>query len=92
MPKDEKKAMVELLMNFRDVFAWSYEDMQGLDPQLYQHQLHLSADAKPVAQQRYRMNPNYAVKLKEEIDKLLKSRFHPAGETSNMVEPDCGST
>mgnify|MGYP000409127067 CR=1 FL=1 len=35
MPNDEKKTMTELLMNFRDVFAWSYEDMRGLDPQLY---------------------------------------------------------
>ena len=35
MPNDEKKAMIDLLLNFRDVFAWSYEDMQGLDPQLY---------------------------------------------------------
>ena len=52
MPKDEKKAMIELLMNFRDVFVWSYEDMRGLDPQLYQHQIHLSTDAKPVVQRR----------------------------------------
>ena len=72
MPKDEKKAMVELMMN---LFAWSYEDMRGLDPQLYQHQIHLSTDVKPVAQRRYRMNPNYAAKVKEEIDKLLRVGF-----------------
>ena len=58
MPHGEKKAMVTLLTDFRDVFAWSYEDMRGLDPQLYQHQIHLSTDAKPVEQRRYRMNPN----------------------------------
>ena len=75
MPNDEKIAMIELLTNFRDVFAWSYEDMWGLDPQLYQHQIHLSTDAKPVAQQRYRMNLNYAAKVKEEIDKLLRVGF-----------------
>ena len=27
MSNEEKKAMIELLMNFWDVFAWSYEDM-----------------------------------------------------------------
>ena len=27
MPNEEKKAMIELLMDFQDVFAWSYEDM-----------------------------------------------------------------
>ena len=38
--------------------------MRGLDPKLYQHQIHLSKDAKPMAQGRYRMNPNYAAKVK----------------------------
>ena len=68
---ENKTTMITLLKEFWDVFAWSYEDMRGLDPQLYQHQIHLSKDAKPVAQRRYRMNPNYAVRVKEEIDKLL---------------------
>ena len=35
MPNEEKKAMIELLMNFRDVFSWPYEDMRGMDPKLY---------------------------------------------------------
>ena len=75
MPNEDKKAMIDLLMNFRDVFACLYEDIRRLDPQLYQHKIHLSTDAKPVAQRRYRMNPNYAAKVKEEIDKLLKVGF-----------------
>ena len=87
MPKDEKKAMVELLMNFRDVFAWSYEDMRGLDPQLYQHQIHLSTDVKPVAQRRYRMNPNYAAKVKEEIDKLLRVGFIRPVKQATWLSP-----
>ena len=33
-------------------------------------------DTKPIAQRRYRMNPNYvALKVKEEIDKLLRVSF-----------------
>ena len=71
MSLESKKTMITSLKEFQDVFAWSYEDMWGLDPQLYQHQIHLSNDAKRVAQRRYRMNPNYAAKVKEEIDKLL---------------------
>ena len=75
MPNDEKNAVIELLMTFRDVFAWSYEDMRGLDPQLYQNQIHLITDAKLVAQQCYRINPNYAAKVREEIDKVLRVGF-----------------
>ena len=49
--------------------------MRGLDPHLYQRQIHLSKDAKSVAQRRYRMNLNYEVKIKAEIDKLLQVNF-----------------
>ena len=75
MPPEEKSAMVTLLKEFWDVFAWSYEDMCGLGPQLYQHQIHLSKDVKPVAQRCYWINPNYVAKVKKEIDKLLRVGF-----------------
>ena len=39
MTPKRKTSMITLLKEFRDVFAWSYEDMQGLDPHLYQHQI-----------------------------------------------------
>ena len=75
MTPNDKTEIVNLLRQYKDVFAWSYEDMRELDPQLYQHQIHLSKDTKPVAQRRYRMNLNYAAKVKEEIDKLLQVGF-----------------
>ena len=87
MPSEQKKAMIEFLMNFRDMFAWSYEDMQGLDPQLYQHQIHLITDAKQVTQRRYRMNPNYATKVKEEIDKLLRVGFIRLVKQATWLSP-----
>ena len=47
--------LVSLLREFQDVFAWDYLDMKGLDPQFYQHRIHLKPDAIPSRQQRYRM-------------------------------------
>ena len=83
MSPDKKTAMIELLKEFRDGFTWSYEDMRGLDPKLYQHQIHLNKDAKPIAQRHYQMNPNYALKVKEEIDKLLRVSFiRPVKQTT----------
>ena len=87
MSPEDKSAMITLLKEFRDVFAWSYEDMRGLDPQLYQHQIHLSKDAKPVAQRRYRMNPNYAARVKEEIDKLLRVGFIWSVKKATWLSP-----
>ena len=41
-------AMTELLREYRDVFAWSHEDMKGLDPKFNQHKIKFSIDAKLV--------------------------------------------
>ena len=87
MSLENKTAKTTLLKEFRDVFAWSYEDMRGLDPQLYQHQIHLSKDTKPVAQRRYRMNPNYVARVKEEIDKLLQVGFIQPVKKATWLSP-----
>ena len=75
LPPSEKAAMIDLLHEYKDVFAWPHNEMKGLDPKFYQHKINLATDAKPVQQRRYRMNPNYAARVKEKIDKLLKIGF-----------------
>lgn len=66
-----REELISLLKKYKSVFAWSYKDMPRIDPAFYQHKMDLKTDFKPIQQQRYRMNPNYAKKVKEEIDKLL---------------------
>ena len=56
----EGSALIQLHTKYHDVFAWSYTDMKGLDPQYYQHQIHLQQDAQSVQQRRYHMNPNHS--------------------------------
>ena len=75
LPPKTRSTMIMLLQEYRDVFAWSHEDIKGLNPKFFQNQINLTTDAKPVQQRRYRMNPNYAARVKEEIDKLLKIGF-----------------
>ena len=70
----DKATMIVFRAEYQDISAWSHEDMKGLDPKFYQHQIHLNKDAKLI-HQRCRMNPNYMIQVKEEIDKLLKVGF-----------------
>ena len=56
MTPSKKGAMIELLREFEDVFAWSHEDMKRLDPKFYQQKINVATDAKPIQQSRYRMN------------------------------------
>jgi len=51
LPK-EKQDLIALIKNYIDVFAWSYEDMPGLDPQVAMHYLNIKPDAEPVKEQR----------------------------------------
>ena len=50
LPLDERSALIRLLTDYQDVFTCSYTDMKGLNPQYYQHQIHLLHDARPVHQ------------------------------------------
>ena len=45
---DEKDGLARLLRSYLDVFAWSYEDMSGLDPSIIQHHLPLLPHVKLV--------------------------------------------
>ena len=48
LPTSERAYLVQLLTDYQDVFAWSYANMKGLDPQYYQHQIHLLPDTRSV--------------------------------------------
>lgn len=82
-----KKELVQLLKEYKDVFAWSYADMEGIDPKFYEHKIILKEGAVLVKQQRYRMNPNYAQQVKEEIDRLLRVGFIYPVEKATWLSP-----
>ena len=45
---DEKSRLIDLIKSYLDVFAWSYEDMLGLNPSIVQHHLPILPHARPV--------------------------------------------
>ena len=49
LTKEEKKSLIQLLKEFRDVFAWKYGEMLGLDPNLVVQTLNVEPGTKSVA-------------------------------------------
>ena len=47
---DERDRLIHLLKSYLDVFAWSYEDMSGLDPSIVQHYLPILPHVRPIKQ------------------------------------------
>ena len=44
----EQQDLISLIQEYIDVFAWSYEDMPGLNHQVVMHHLNIKPDAKPI--------------------------------------------
>jgi len=59
-----------LLHDFKDLFAWSYKELKRF-PRQFVNQIELMVNAKPIKQRQYKINPNYVLKVKEDLDKLL---------------------
>ena len=72
---DERSRLIDLLMSYLDVFAWSYEDMLGLDLTIVQHHLPILPHARPVKQKLRRLHPRWSLQVKEEIQKQLSVGF-----------------
>ncbi|XP_052735520.1 uncharacterized protein LOC128197506 [Vigna angularis] len=75
MKTEVKEKLCVLLREFRDVFAWSYNDMPGLDTDILQHKLPLKPECPPVKQKLRRMKPEMSLKIKEEVQKQFDAGF-----------------
>ena len=41
LPEGERRKLVALLKEYKDVFAWNFEEMPGLNPKLVTHKLNI---------------------------------------------------
>ena len=70
-----RERLIDLLREYSDVFAWSYQDMPGLDTDIMVHRLPLREECAPVKQKLRRVKPEMLLKIKEEVKKQLDARF-----------------
>ena len=82
-PRDMKLELVALLREFKEIFAWSYQDMPGLDIKIVVHRILLRPKCPPVWQALRRMKSK--IILKEEVEKKLEASFLTAIAYSNWV-------
>ena len=67
--------LIDLLQKYQDVFAWSYQDMPGLDIDIVVHKLPIKPRCKPIRQKLKRMKPEMLLKIKEEAKKQFDAGF-----------------
>ena len=71
----ERKDLLELLMESQEVFAWSYEYIPGIDPEIAQHHIDIHDHMVPIKRKLRRMRTEWLLKIKQEVTKQLKVGF-----------------
>jgi hypothetical protein len=75
LPQLMKEDLVAFLRCNSDVFAWSHEDMPGIDPSVIVHKLNVDPNHRPVKQRRRTFAAERNQAVAEEVEKLLEARF-----------------
>ncbi|XP_028123902.1 uncharacterized protein LOC114320988 [Camellia sinensis] len=83
-----KGKLVGLLYEYVDCFAWSYEEMLGLDRALVEHRLLIRDNIIPHKQSPRRMTIEVTLLVKEEIERLLKACFIRTVRNLNLATPN----
>ena len=69
-----KQDLVQFIKKSKDVFAWSHEDMSGINPSVITHRLNISPSYKPVCQKRRVFSLEWDNTIKE-VQKLVLAEF-----------------
>lgn len=75
LPDDQRSKILEHILEFRDVFTWTYGKMPGLDSRLVPHKLNIKEGTKPVKQAPRNFRHELEIQIKQEIQKLLEVGF-----------------
>ena len=72
----ERKCFIDLLHEYKDVFAWDYDEMPGIDPGLVAHSLNVEPSTRPVVQPMRTFHTEVEAQITQEVKKLLATGFY----------------
>jgi len=72
---EEKLAYIRLLRQYKNVFAWNYDELKTYDTSIIQHTIPMIDNEKPVQQKLRKIHPNLENQIKAELNKLLKAKI-----------------
>ena len=75
LEKKIKKDLIRFLWENIDIFAWSHEDILGIDPSVITHRLNVYPSFKPVRQKKRMFASERDNAIKEEVQKLTIAKF-----------------
>ncbi|GJT91829.1 reverse transcriptase domain-containing protein [Tanacetum coccineum] len=84
---EEKAALIKVLMSHKRAIAWKLSDINGINPEIYSHEILMEEDYKPAVQHQRRVNPKIHDVIKKEVEKLLDAGLIYPISDSPWVSP-----
>jgi hypothetical protein len=75
LPPETKAKYANLLKQYKDVFAWSYEELRTYDTTVIKHKIPLKPSVKPFRQKLRQINPILLPVVEREVKKLLDAKI-----------------
>ncbi|KAL0411146.1 UNVERIFIED_CONTAM: Polyprotein P3 [Sesamum latifolium] len=69
--QEAKKEITLCLQRNVDIFAWTPQDLEGIDPQIITHHLNIDPSYKPVKQKKRHFGPGKDKIIQAEVNKLM---------------------
>jgi hypothetical protein len=73
LSKQQEKALSKFLFNNRDVFAWSANDLCGVNRDVIEHSLNIDPTIRPRKQKLRKMSNDKAEGARNEVKRLLSA-------------------
>jgi ribonuclease HI len=75
LPPNVKNLYRDLLKQYKDVFAWSYDELRTYDTSIIEHKIPLKPGVKPFRQKLRQFNPILLPVIEREVKKLLDAKI-----------------
>ncbi|KAL0411905.1 UNVERIFIED_CONTAM: Pro-Pol polyprotein [Sesamum latifolium] len=71
LDEEAKKEITLCLQRNADIFAWTPQDLEGIDPQVITHHLNIDPNCKPIKQKKRHFGPEKDKIIQAEVNKLM---------------------
>ena len=71
----EEEKLLETLNKYKEVIAWSIEDLKGISPSICMHKILLEENARTSVEHQRRLNPVMKEVFRKEVLKLINASF-----------------
>jgi hypothetical protein len=71
----ERESIINLIQEYKDIFAWSYDDLKAYKGDIIQHTIPLKEGAKPFRQKLRHINLKLAPQIPKELQKQVDAKI-----------------